>query len=56
MSTLHIKGQVCQYVKCASMCILAQLTSIPFVGIPLPLNLYAITQQITVSNALQYQI
>ena len=42
MATLHIKGQVCQYVYTGT----ANCASIPFVGIVVPLNLYGIMQQI----------
>ena len=41
MATLHIKGQVCQYVYTGT----ANCASIPFVGIAVPLNLYGIMQQ-----------
>ena len=41
MATLHIKGQVCQYVYTGT----ANCASIPFIGIAVPLNLYGIMQQ-----------
>ena len=51
MATLHIKGQVCQYVYTGT----ANWASIPFVGIAVPLNLHGIMQQ-TVRTALASSI
>ena len=45
MTTLHIKGQVCQYVHTGT----ANCASIPFIGIAVPFNLYGIMQQTNIT-------